>query len=351
MSKRLDLYLEVAGCPTICKHCWAQGVPYNAMPLEDIRWVLEQTRIFCADTGMEFGSFPMHEVAAHPNAPAILQLYREIVGGDPGFEPLATTGVPIVMREDWEELITAIGATGTKTFWVAFHGYREAHDQAVHREGAFDETCQAVRRIRSLGFRCGANIFVTKPLVAQFEPLVETLHEIGLDEMGWEPPTFYPTARGRQYEALRPELQELLPIAEQIRTLSLFRKECWADLQSYTEAHWRERAIAGKWPDTWLGGEHISLVCRNNFDLHSGIAGRYRERHGNLKRDGFHKTLEQAIQAGSRTNAQLFFGVNEVPGIAALAENAGDPYGQAIHFQELSIRHRWLDRALHAHTA
>jgi hypothetical protein len=37
----LYLCMEVAGCPTVCRHCWAQGTGYGMMPLADIAWVLE----------------------------------------------------------------------------------------------------------------------------------------------------------------------------------------------------------------------------------------------------------------------------------------------------------------------
>jgi hypothetical protein len=32
--------------------------------------------------------------------------------------------------------------------------------------------------------------------------------------MSWEPATFHPTARGRHHERLRPQLADLLPIAD-----------------------------------------------------------------------------------------------------------------------------------------
>ena len=43
--------MEVAGCPTICRHCWAQGTGYGMMPRSDIRWVLEEAHRFCDDRG------------------------------------------------------------------------------------------------------------------------------------------------------------------------------------------------------------------------------------------------------------------------------------------------------------
>jgi hypothetical protein len=30
------------------------------MPLDDIRWVLEQTRFYCAANGLAFSGYPMH---------------------------------------------------------------------------------------------------------------------------------------------------------------------------------------------------------------------------------------------------------------------------------------------------
>jgi hypothetical protein len=69
MGTALWLQVEVVGCPTVCRHCWAQGVPYPAMPVDKVAWVLEQTHRFCDDHGLGFGAYPMHELAAHPQAP------------------------------------------------------------------------------------------------------------------------------------------------------------------------------------------------------------------------------------------------------------------------------------------
>src|SRR5262245_42660600 len=48
MDTQVGLCVEVAGCPTICQHCWAQGVPYPAMPVADITHLLEQASAACA---------------------------------------------------------------------------------------------------------------------------------------------------------------------------------------------------------------------------------------------------------------------------------------------------------------
>ena len=340
----LGLQIEAAGCPTICKHCWAQGIPYAVMPVNEMDWLLEQAGEFCAENGMKLSAFPMHEIAAHPDAPEVLRLFRRRLGEDPGFEPLATTGVPIAQREDWAEFLAAIRSTGTRTLWVAFHGMGAGHDRLIMRDGAFEETCLAVQRIRKAGLRCGANIFVTKNVAANFAALVGILEEIGIEEMGWEPPNYYPTARSRQYEAHRAELTELLPLAEQIRTLSGFHKDAWSNLEELTEAHWRQRALQGDWPSAWRPSDYPGLVCRPNFDLHTGKAGLYGSLHGNLKRDGVKATLERAVTAGHVPDEVLYLSTSTFPPIEQLAQQAGDAEGQAIYFQPESLRYRWLDR-------
>src|ERR687893_1820357 len=104
------LAVEVAGCPTICMHCWAQGTRYRSMPIEDVRWLVDQLHDFAAERGTAVRPYPMHEVLAHPDAAEILRLFSSFP--EPEFEPLATTGVPIGTRADWEELIAAASEVG-----------------------------------------------------------------------------------------------------------------------------------------------------------------------------------------------------------------------------------------------
>ena len=346
----LNMYLEVAGCPTVCRHCWAQGVGYGMMALDDIRWVLEESQQFCRDAGLDFGPYPMHEIAAHPQAPEVMRLFRDVCGYDPGFEPLATTGVPLATRDDWRELVAAIGAQGTRHFWVAFHGLDAEHDRLVHREGAFRETLLAVERVQSLGFRCGANVFVTREMAARFEPLREILQELGLSGAAWEVARYQPTARARQYEAHRPTWEDLQPIADRIARLTVSAQAQWQNLGNYTEAAWVRKAQSGGWDAACAPWElapprGIGLVCRPNLDVHTGEAGLYGQRHGNLRKDGAAATLRRAIEYGPISKNSLYRLPDPEPPIEALAAQNGDPQGQTLYFEASSMRYRWLDRA------
>jgi hypothetical protein len=66
MVATLELQVEVVGCPAVCRHCWAQGVLYPAMPVADVGWVLEPAHRFCYDHRLGFGVYPMYGLAAHP---------------------------------------------------------------------------------------------------------------------------------------------------------------------------------------------------------------------------------------------------------------------------------------------
>jgi hypothetical protein len=343
--EQLWLQLEVVGCPTVCRQCWAQGVGYPAMPIGDVARVLEQAHAFCDQHGLGFGAYPMHELAAHAQAVEILGLFANHVGAAE-FEPLATTGVPLAMREDWREVLAAAAKLGTTTVWVAFHGIGVEHDRQVSRSGAFAETCLAVQRIHEAGLRVGANVFLTKANASEAGRLLDALQWLRVDELWLGPANYNPIPRARHNESLRPELSDLRPLATRIPQVSLFDHGIWANLEGHTEAAWVRRALAGDWPETARHtGQVLELVCRPNFNVHRGMAGWYRQHHGNLRRDDAGAVLGRALAAGGQPADTLWFDLDPLPPVAELATHHGDPYGQALHFIATSVRYLWMDRA------
>jgi len=192
-------------------------------------------------------------------------------------------------------------------------------------------------------------VFVTTANTPQAERLLGALQRLQLDGMAWEPATFYPTPRGRHNERLRPALSDLLPFAEQIRQASSLHAEAWANLAGHTEAAWVSRALAGDWPtSTRHDGEALELVCRPNLDLHTGVAGWYRRRHGNLRTVGPQVMLSRVLEEGGRPADALWFDLDPLPSVAELAARHGDHDGQGVHFSADSVRYLWLDRARRA---
>jgi hypothetical protein len=344
MPPSLGLSVEVIGCPTVCRHCWAQGVPYRAMPLADVALVLEEAHRFADANGLTLAAYPMHEVAAHPQAAALLRLFAAHVGAAE-FEPLATTGVPLARRDDWRELLETAAALGTTTVWVALHGAPEEHDRMVGRAGAFVETRLGVERARAAGMRVGANVFLTRPSLARLDAFVAAVESLRLDEALWSVAGCIVHGRGRRYEALRPELADLAPHAERLGRLSAFWRRLWAGLDDLTEASYVRRALDGEWPAAPAEpAGSVGLVVRPNLDLHSGTAGLYGPGHGNLRPDGA-VAFERALDHGPVPHEAIQLRGAPVPPLAELAGRFGDPAGRALHFYPHSARNRWLMRA------
>jgi hypothetical protein len=228
----LNLMVEAVGCPTVCRHCWAQGVPYPAMPLADVAWLLGDLHEFAAAEGLAFSAYPMHEVAAHPQAGEVLR--RFAAHGAAAFEPLSTTGVPLATRDDWRDVLAAAREVGTRTVWLAFHGAGEEHDRQVSRAGAYRERLVAAERARAAGLRVGANVFVTTANLGQLGALAADLAGAGVEETSWEPARFHPTARSRRAERLRPTLEALRPAAAAIAGRARLHRAKWQRLEDHT---------------------------------------------------------------------------------------------------------------------
>jgi hypothetical protein len=197
-----------------------------------------------------------------------------------------------------------------------------------------------------VGLRAGANVFLTTANAGQAQRLLGVLQRLEVDQSWWGPATYYPTARGRRNERLRPALSQLLPLADRIRTLSPFDHDVWANLEAYTEAAWTRRALGGDCPSFKRhDGEVLELVCRPNLDLHTGTAGWYRQRHGNLRTDDPQAALADALEEGGWSSEALWFGPDPLHSVAELAARHGNPDGQGVHFSPDSVRYLWLDRA------
>ena len=59
-------------------------------------------------------------------------------------------------------------------------------------------------------------MFLTKPALRDFDLLLSVLLDLRLGMFNVTVAGFTPTARGRRYEALRPDLADLLPIAQRV---------------------------------------------------------------------------------------------------------------------------------------
>ena len=353
---KLHMTVEVMGCPTVCQHCWAMGRGYSAMPLADISFVLHEVQRFCEARGFGYSGFPMNEVDANPQAEQVLRLFKEVWNDES--EPFTTTGVPLVTRPDWREILETLREQNVHTLWFAFHGADEIHDRAVMRKGAYRESLRAVEFTREVGMRTGCNLFITKESIPQFDQLVADLQQAGIQEIIPCLYGFTPNARGRHSEHLRPEWRDVEPLIEKMDAVpeTCNWRPFWHELpRKHTESWYVEQALSGTWPTQEkvqyeeAYRDMVSLVCRPNLDVYYGFAGQYTNRYGNLCRDGVDEVLSRAMSAGMFSYDEVWFAdMQQIPSIEELAARFGDAGSQRIHPDSFSIRDWWLDSARRA---
>jgi hypothetical protein len=315
------------------------------MPLADVAWVLNEVRGFCQARGLTIDGYPMHEVAAHPQAAQVMRLFHDLWGLVE--EPVPTTGVPLVSGGGAREFLETLRQLGTSTLWFAVHGAGEVHDRAVLRQGAYRESLRAMRLAREAGMRAGCNLFLTKENIHQFERMVADLQDAGVQEIAPDVYSFVPNARGRASEPLRlewPGVEPILPKLGAIPETALWR-QFWYELPiRHTEAWYVSLALSGEWPIEPVD-RLIWLVCRPNLDIFRGVAGRYVRRYGNLRRDGSERVLGRAVADGAASDDELRFTPEQTRPVGELAAAFGRPDSQRIHMHAASMRRWWLDCA------
>jgi len=341
----LFMQVEVVGCPTVCLHCWAMGRLYQAMPLEEISWVLHEVRRFCTTHQLTFSGYPMHEVLAHPQAAPVLLLFQHL--WDVAFDPLPTTGVPLATRPDWREILSPLSSYEVPMLHFAFHGTGEIHDRMVQRQGAYQESLRAVALAREAQVHTGCNLFLTAENVSHFDQLVSDLLQAGMESIAPEIYRFTPNARGRLTEPLRPTWQDVQPILAQLDALPVddFMRRYWRE-ELHPESWFVQQALAGTWP-AQARQQLIWLVCRPNLDVYRGDAGQYSKYYGNLRRDGTDEVLNRAVADGACSHEELWFTREQLLPIQEVAASFGDTQSQRIH-EASSMRHWWLDCARRA---
>jgi MoaA/NifB/PqqE/SkfB family radical SAM enzyme len=230
----------------------------------------------------------------------------------------------------------------------------EAHDAIVGVPGAYGLVKTAMERARSVGLHVGANVFLTKENLADGANLLEQVKRLQLQETSWEVASYYPTARLRHYEAHRPELPDVQPHLEAIRSAAGALGRRWEKPELLTESSHIAKALEGdtaEW-EAPQDPEWIDLVCAPNLDIHDGDVFRPVRRYGNLEKDDPAQILEKAMEA-KRTGSLitldsdgLYFEEGPIPSVRELAETVGNPASQTMHYRRTSMRNRWLDLAL-----
>lgn len=345
--KTFHINVEVSGCLSACMHCWAQGHPYPPTKLDDIEWVLEEGARFCQAEGLRFMPFPMHEVLTHPDALKLIRLFSSYADQQM-FDPLVTPGPIPARREDWEEILNGVRDLGTTTLWLSFHGMNDVHDRIANCEGAFADTITTIERAKSVGLSCGTNLFVSSANAHEIPDILQFFRSVGIGGISAEVVNYCAHPRGRAYEALRPELDQLLPQAESLAGATRSYKDFWSNIEQHTEAYYINEALTKResdlaWPKT--DRSFISAFCRTSMDVYSGKGPSNGVCHGNLRSGDAQATFARAVDAWPQTWVEVLCPGVHIPSPLHLARQWGNPQGRKVYMDEWNLYERLLDVA------
>ena len=324
------------------------GRPSQRMKLSEITWVLQEVRRFGETHQLTVDGSPMHTVFAHPQAAEILRLFHDLWGFVE--EPVLTSGVELMSRPNWRELLETLRGLETSTLWFSFYGADATHDRAVRRQGAYRKNLDAIEQTRQAGMRTGCNLFVTTESIPQVDQIVADLQRAGIQEIIPCLPDFTPDAQGRRNEHLRPNWPEVENLPQKLDTIpeTANWRHFWYELpHKHTEAWYVQQALEGTWPAE-PDLRSIWLVCCPHLDVSRGIAGHYGRRYGNLRRDGVNTVLSRAVADGPYSFDEIWFAQEQTLPVQYLAVRFGHADGLRLHNGPGSIRRWWMECARRA---
>lgn len=351
MASEIILNMMVAGCPTTCLHCVRSGRAYPSMSLDNIRIAADVFVEYGKKNGIQIFPAMMNEHLEHENPVEVARILQ--VRFDTfNVATVATDGVSLGKRPDWEDIISGLQSLGTKQFWFSFHGHKGAHDEVVQRPGAYDELVEAVRRVREMKVGYGTNVFLNTGIIGDFKRFVRAIDELEIGRQVWTVAFYIPTARLRSYERLRPGYSDIEPHFDDILSRTETPPDDWKRTL-LTEQGFIQEILGDESTEEskWIIPESsaIELVCTSNLDIYDGDVHRLATKYGNLNDTGIEAIMDAVLEARSNhtylnlNSDHLYFDKEEMPSVQELAHAVGDADSDKIHAHQTSMRNRWLD--------
>jgi hypothetical protein len=246
LPRQITVALDMAGCPSRCRHCYLGQAPGGALHPDDLRWTVAQFRVHvqAGETAPFFEEIKVSSWVREPDfAPdyrALHALEAELGDGEPDrFELLSIHRLardPSYAR--WAHEV------GTRACQISFFGVGATQDWFCRRKGAFEDCLAATEQLLAHGIAPRWQIFVTRKLLPELEELLGRIDRLELRERteatGRPFEVFMhtpaPDGEARQIEQLRPYLAEMASLPEWLVQASrtYLGRECmWR-----TEAEW-----------------------------------------------------------------------------------------------------------------
>lgn len=348
-SRSIDVALDMFGCPSRCRHCWAGVTPNARLAMNDLREVHERFRSYTR-RGEREPFFRRVRVLSWyrepdfpPNYRDLYALERELNGGESVRHELLSIW-RLARDESYAQWAREIG---TEKCQITFFGGEATTDYFVRRKGAFRDCLTATERLLKVGVLPRWQVFLTRRGLGELHELAALAKQLDLERraqaIGREFEAFVstPSPDGEAWDmederieaddvgAVPPYLAKKTLEHEGVERLELWlgrsEADLWPELISENEP-WRETPSVG-----------LAFLVSSRFNVYSNVGEETAWWClGNLRDDGLDEIMGR-FEADATPGMQAHF---QVP-VCELTERFGDPAGRKL-YSAGDLKRKWV---------
>jgi len=223
--EKLNVSVDIAGCPNRCRHCWLGNHKNGNMAISDFRNIAEQFKNWRNEKGEGIGTLGFFSWWREPDFSddyrALWELEKEL--SSPGqaqrFELLS------IWRLARDKSYAKWAATlEPKVCQITFFGMEASTNWAINRKEAFKDSLLATERLIEVGIAPRWQLFITKRGLADLEPFLRLIYELNLhkrcEAIGQKFEVFIgsisPEGKGYELESERIEEKDLPLVPQEL---------------------------------------------------------------------------------------------------------------------------------------
>ena len=330
-SKKIGVALDMRGCPNKCRHCYLGFGTNRAMSDDDLCWMAKQFRNYIETADTPIKSLDISSSLREPDFSDeyrhLYELEKELSHGEPvRYELLSVWR--LACDKDYPAWAKSVGP---QTCQITVFGMEETTDWFYRRKDAFKDALTATENLLEVGMKPRWQLVLTKKLIPEVDELLNLIERLKLREciqrIGSEFQLFMhapdPLDEGRKIEHLRPTLEEVASLPEEI--LEASRRHLKTQTLWQTEGELYKAIMTSEQP--LITPSQVWFFVTNKWDVFSN-AGTLEPwwKLGNLKKDSV-ETIIRRFEQDEILGLEILLHYQQ----RKLAEEYGDPQGKKIY--------------------
>lgn len=304
--------ITIAGCAANCAHCYVCGGPGPQMKFHTFQFIIQKLKPILDKLSGDIAVTLGNELFCHSQITDVLSFTAKAIPQYFSFreDPVPTTGIALVDREDRDQIIENLKQVGASGFMLAVHGSEQSHNQIVQRSSGYTKLFEAADYFAQRDMDILFNLIISKPLCTDFRKVMRKVSSYPHADVALTVPLYVPTNRMRIYQSHRAEYRDCMELADAAVEYGINTETLLAHCRNHNEAavisrlqtegfsYREEQRRATLWKFF-----HIM----QNGDLFYGNAGAHTKYLGNLFRIQDDKLLEEILQSAPNYDYTAYY--------------------------------------------